>query len=259
MKITIFLLLISLALNAYYLPKYKSIKPANKTGLVYLNATEFDLNKNIYIQINAHNSRINNWIRYDFSDDENFHTPLKSLEPASTWSSYVSVNDRVTSFTNKVCYEVLRDSSKKYLFFEVSAYVKVLDDDYLEIENTKVNWGKFWLILILIIIGLVFLIISAICFYFKFIKNKCRKNEAIRFMQDESEYNNKNNNPDNKVTDNPDYHNYNNTNCNSNDYNYTNYNSNNEYNTPQQQNIYYEPAKSAIDNSNGYYSGQKIN
>ena len=78
MKKTIFLLLISLVVNAYYLPKYKSIKPANKTEIVYLNATEFDLNKTIYIQINSHNSRINSWIRYDFSDDENFHTPLKT-------------------------------------------------------------------------------------------------------------------------------------------------------------------------------------
>ena len=257
MKITIFLLLISLVLNAIYLPKYESIKPANKTGLVYLKATEFDLNKNIYIQINSHNSRINTNIRYDFSDDINFKTPLKLLTPASTWSSSTSVNDRVTSFTNSACYEILRDSSKQYLFIEISQYTKVFDDDYLEIENTKINWGKFWLIFIIIAISLVFLIILGFFFYFKFIRNKCRKNEVIPLNQNESEYNNENNNPDNKVTENPDYHNYNNTNCNSNDY--TNYNSNNEYNTPQQQNIYYEPAKSAIDNSYGNYSGQKIN
>ena len=66
-------MLISLVVNAYYLPKYKSIKPANKTGIVYLNATEFDLNENIYIQANSHNSHINSWIRYNFSDDENFN------------------------------------------------------------------------------------------------------------------------------------------------------------------------------------------
>ena len=259
MKKTIFVMLISLVLNAYYLPKYESIKTNNESGIVYLKATEFNLNKNIYIQLNSHNSRINSWIRYDFSDDENFHNPLKLLRPASTWSSSTSVNDRITSFTNKACYEVLRDSSKKYLFFEISQYVKVMDDDYLEIENTRINWGEFWPILIIIIISLGFLTFFAIFLYFKFIRNKCRKNEVIPLNQNESEYNNKNNNPDNKVTDNPDYHNYNNTNCNSNDYNSTNYNSNNEYNTPQQQNIYYEPAKSAIDNSYGYYSGQKIN
>ena len=88
-------------------------------------------------------------------------------------------------------------------------------------------------------------------FYFKFKKN-CRKHEIIPLNQNQSGYNN----TDNKVTVNPDI---NNTNCNSNDYKYTNYNSNNEYNTPQQQNIDCEPAKSAFDYSYGYYSGQKIN
>ena len=29
-----------------------------------------------------------------------------------------------------------------------------MDDDYLEIENTKINWGKFWPILIIIVISL---------------------------------------------------------------------------------------------------------
>jgi hypothetical protein len=33
-------------------------------------------------------------------------------------------------------------------------YTKVMDDDYLEIENTRINWGKFWPILIIIIISL---------------------------------------------------------------------------------------------------------
>ncbi len=61
-------MLISLVFNAYYLPKYKSIKPKNESGIVYLNAKEFDLNKIIYIQINSHNSHINSWIHYDFSD-----------------------------------------------------------------------------------------------------------------------------------------------------------------------------------------------
>ena len=142
--------MISLVVNAYYLPKYKSIKPANKTGIVYLNATEFDLNENIYIQANSHNSHINSWIRYNFSDDENFNNPLKLLRPASTWSSSTSSGDKVTSFTNKYCYEILRDSSKKYLFLEFFGYVKTMDDDYLEIENTKINWGKFLPILIMI-------------------------------------------------------------------------------------------------------------
>ena len=131
-----------------------------------------------------------------------------------------------------------------------------MDDDYLEIENTKINWGKFWPILIIIVISLGFLIIFGCFIYLKFIRNKCRKHEIIPLNQNQSEYNDSNNNPDNKVTVNPDFNNI----CNSNNYtNYTNYNSNNEYNTPQQQNIYYEPTKSAIDNSYGYYSGQKIN
>jgi len=242
MKKLIFCLLISLVLNAYFLPKYKSVTTTEKTGIVYLNAAEFDLNKNIYIQTNAHNSRINKWIRYDFSDDENFLTPSKVLWPASTWSSSTSRNDEITSFTNKCCFEILKDSPKKYLFFEFSGYEKVMNEDYLEIENTKINWGKFWPILIIVVISLTFLIFIGVFLYHLVIKKNCRKRESVPLNQNQSEYNN----PENKVTANPDFNNY-------------NYNYNNEYNTPQQQNIYYEPPKSAFDNSYGNYSQEKIN
>ncbi len=73
----------------------------------------------------------------------------------SKWKDY--------NFYNKGCYEILRDSSKKYLFLEFFWYAKVMDDDYLEIENTKINWGKFWPILIIIVISLGFLVIFG-CF-----------------------------------------------------------------------------------------------
>ena len=247
MKKTIFVMLISLVLNAYYLPKYESIKTNNESGIVYLKATEFNLNKNIYIQLNSHNSHVNKWIEYDFSDDEKFQEPTKKIEPASTWSSSTSVNDKVTSFTNKYYYEILKDVSKKYLFIKFSGYTKSMDDDYLEIENTRINWGKLWTILFILFFGLIFLIFFGCYLYHKCIKYKCRKIPNIPLSQDQSEYSNSNNKPDNKVTGNPDFNNY------------TNSNSNNEYNTPQQQNIYYEPAPTAIDNNYNYYSERNIN
>ncbi len=246
MKKIIFCLLISLVLNAYFLPKYKSVKTNDQSGIVYLNAAEFEYNKNIYIQTNAHNSYLNKYIYYDFSDDVNFSSPSRLLKPASTWSSSTSVNNVVTSFTDKCCFEILKDSSKKYLFIQFSGYSKygAMTDDYLEIENTKINWGKFWLYFIIIIFIVVFglgILIFAGCFlYHVVIKKKCRKQEITPLNQNQSGYNN----PDSKVGLYPDYNNYNN---------------NNGYNNPQQQNMYYDPTKSAVDNNYGYYSGSKIN
>ena len=130
-----------------------------------------------------------------------------------------------------------------------------MDDDYLEIENTRTNWGKLLPILVIVFISLTFLTFFGCFIYHKYIKQKCRKSEIIPLNQEQSEYNT----PENKGTDNPDFNNYNNTNYDSMDYNYTNYNSNNEFITPQPQNIYYESTKSPIDNNYGNYSGQNIN
>ena len=113
MKKTIFIVKISLVLNAYYLPKYKSIKPANKSGLAYLNTSEFDFNKTIYIEINSHNSYIDKWIYYDFSDEKNFLSPSKFKKPTSSWSSSTYKDDnQITSFTNKYCYEIVKNTPK---------------------------------------------------------------------------------------------------------------------------------------------------
>ena len=146
MQKAIFCLLFSLILNAYYLPKYKSIKTDIKSGIVYLNATEFDFNKNIHIQISSHNSYIYSKIHYDFSDDENFLTPSKEVEPASRFSSSVD-----ESFTYDYYYEILKDSSKKYLFFKFFGYKKVKNDaiwKLIIIELTGVNYGLFYLFLV---------------------------------------------------------------------------------------------------------------
>ena len=118
----------------------------------------------------------------------------------------------------------------------------------MEIDNNRINWGKLWLILLILGISLPFLIFFGCIIYHNHIKKICRKNEIIPLDQNKSEKNNCNDNPDDKVTDNPDFDNK--TNCNSNDY--TNFNSNNEYNT-QQQTI------SAIDNNYGCYSEKNIN
>jgi len=252
MKNTVFCLLFSLILNAYYLPKYKSIKPDIKTfksGIVYLNATEFDFNKNIHIQITSYNSYIYRTIYYDFSDDENFPIPSKEIKPATDFiSSGASMSEEDKSTTRRYYYEILKNSSKKYLFFKFFGYEKEKNDDYLEIESNRINWGNLWNILILLGILLIASIFSGCVIYHECIKKKSRKSEIIPLNQDQSENNNSNDNPDNKATDNPDFDNI--TNCNSNDY--TNFNSNNEYNTPH-------PTISAIDNNYGCYSEKNIN
>ena len=138
-------------LNAYFLPKYKSIKLDIKSGIVYLNATEFDFNKNIHIQISSYNSYIYRKIHYDFSDDENFLTPSKEVEPASSFSSSVSASDEKISFTKDYYYEILKDSSKKYLFFKFFGYKKVKKVGYLEIESIRINWGKLWIIFLFLV------------------------------------------------------------------------------------------------------------
>ena len=247
MKKTIFCLLISLILNAFYLPKYKSIKPDNESGIVYLDSTQFDFNKDIHIQISSYNSYVNKTILYDFSDYENYLTPSKEIKPASDFSSSTTISDEDKSFTNRYYYEILKDSSKKYLYFKFSGYRKVKNDGYLEIESTRINWGNFWSNLIIIGISLTFVIFFGLAIYLQCIKNKCRKSKIILLNQNQNEYNNSNNNPDNKVTDNPDF-NYNN--CNGNGY--TNFSSNNEYNAPP-------PPNSTFDNNYWCYSEKNIN
>ena len=146
MKRAIFCLLFSLILNAYFLPKYKSIKLDIKSGIVYLNATEFDFNKNIHIQISSYNSYIYRKIHYDFSDDENFLTPSKEVEPASSFSSSVSASDEKISFTKDYYYEILKDSSKKYLFLnflDIKRLRMMVIWKLKVLELIGVNYGLF--------------------------------------------------------------------------------------------------------------------
>ena len=166
MKKRIFCLFISLILNAFYLPKYKSIKPDIESGIVYLDATQFDFNKDIHIQISSYNIYVNKTIQYDFSDYENYLTPSKEIKPASDFSSSTAtISDEDKSFTNRYYYEILKDSSKKYLFFKFSGYRKVKKDGYLEIENIRINWGNFWSNLIIAGISLTFVICFGCAIY----------------------------------------------------------------------------------------------
>lgn len=204
MKKTIFIFLFSFVLNQYYLPKDKSIRPTGNSGIVYLNATEFDLNKKIYILITAHNSNIDNYIYYNFSDNEDFPTPSIYKKVDSTFSSKTKSKKKVTSTTYRYSYEIVKTENKKYLYFSFSGYKKIRDDDYLEIENTKINISRFWTIFIIASFCLVFLLIVGLLIYCV-IKQKYRKSVKEPLLQNQIEMYNANSNSDIKMTENSDF------------------------------------------------------
>ena len=110
-----------------------------------------------------------------------------------------------------------------------------------------INWGKFFLILLIFGVSSVFLLIFGCYLYFT-IKEKCRKSVIVPLVQNQSDIDNNNNNPDFKENENPDFiNNYNNTNN-------PNYNKN-EYISQEQQKNTEENSNITIDNN--YYSYSK--
>ena len=180
MKEIIFIYLISHAISVYYIKKkHGSVKVSNKEGIVYLNADKFGKNDKIHMQFNAYRSHVDDKIYYEFSDNIPTDTfqPSIGKKPDSSWSSSTGGDENNTKekkTTYKTNYDIKKNVSKKYLVIKYSGYYNYHSDGHLKIENTLINWGEFFLWLIISVFILIFLVIGFVILYCKFCKNRCK-------------------------------------------------------------------------------------
>ena len=168
MKEIIFIFLVSHAFSVYYLEKGESLKILNRTteGIVYLNADNFGKNDTIHIQLYCFNSVFYDQIYYEFSDNipsDEFEPSIKK-EPDNY--DYSTINEDGEFWTKNV-YDIKKDVSAKYLIIKYVCRYYSDSKGFIEIANTLINWILFEYILFICIFGGFFLTIC-IVFCFKY-------------------------------------------------------------------------------------------
>ena len=206
MKIILFIILLSFSLGEIYqLARFGLIKTKQSSGLIYLNIEKFKIDEKIHIEFSAINGKINNEIKYEFT---NF-IPDDSYEPSflmiQKFESTIIKSIRKYSFSKNYYYDIIKNTDLKYLIIK---YTKA-EGEYLEIKNTVINNGFiliFFLILIFVFVFII-LIMSIICKIYKKIKlaqlaNRLQSyyfpNQIIQNIQNMETgipYNTNNNNP----------------------------------------------------------------
>ena len=178
MKRLILILLLSYSLcniqDIYYLEKYGEVKTTSKKGIVYLNIEEFKEKDTIYILFTSVNGDMKTKIEYGFNDlaPEDLtmvldHSMTPSLKAESD-------TDTVTEYILKYYYDIEKEENKKFLIIRYSDFY----GSYLEIEHTRVNWGRVAVIIIIGSIGLAILIIIII-----FLITRCKKKSNLNSLE----------------------------------------------------------------------------
>ena len=178
MKGIIFALLISYILSIEYLPKNSKIIFKEECNYFYLNTNEFDEGSTLYIQVNAINGDLSSTLNYEFTNISpnsysNSITPPFSLTPSIKSSSSTSYNNVVHIRTNKYYYSLINDNNYQYLIIKYDEF----SGEYLEIENTKINWGIFMFIIIGAFLGLIILICIGVYIFINCRNNLNKTNE----------------------------------------------------------------------------------
>ena len=263
MKEIIFIFLISHVFSVYYIKKHGSVKVTTQEGIVYLDADKFGKNDKIHMQFNAYRASVDDKIFYEFSDNIPTDTfqPSISKNPDISWSSGGDEDDYDDDKkTFKTNYDIKKNVSAKYLIIKYTGYYKY-SNGYLKIENTFVNWGIFIPAFVGSFFGLIILIILIVFCYSKLCKKKCKKNRPdIDSITATELPKTTNDNIESPQREDDIYYepsireNENNHSQNENIYyepphieNIDIINDSNK-DIPQQQNNYYEPQNSAIDN-----------
>ena len=166
MKRLILILLLSYSFcnipHIYYLEKYGEVKSTSRRGIVYLNIEDFQLKDTIYILFNVVNGAMATRIEYGYDDlapeDLNIyleHTMVPTMNAESQTDTFTE-----HTYTLKYYYDIEKEENKKFLIIRYCDF----DGEYLEIENTKVNWARTVLIIVFGSIGIIILIIVIICY-----------------------------------------------------------------------------------------------
>ena len=174
MKEIIFIFLISHVLCVYYIKKHGSVKVSSKEGIVYLDADKFGKNDKIHMQFNAYRSSVDDVIYYQFSDNIPIDTfqPSNRKKPDTSWWSTTGGEEDDSKTTYKTNYDIKKNVSAKFLVIKYTGYYIRYSWGYWKIENTLINWGQFFIIMIISVFALVFLIIFIVLCYCKIFKKK---------------------------------------------------------------------------------------
>ncbi len=181
-KEIIFIFLITHVFCVYYIEKkHGSVKVTTQEGIVYLDADNFGKNDKIHIQFCAYASHVDENIYYEFSDDipMDDYQPTISKKPNNSWSTGNDDDSDDSNTSNHINYEIKKDISAKYLIIKYTGYYNYYDNGFLKIENTVINWGKFFIILFFI-----FLIATIVLYNYKYIKKKCCKKNNNYFIEE---------------------------------------------------------------------------
>ena len=164
MKRLILILLLSYSFcnipHIYYLEKYGEVKSTSRRGIVYLNIEDFQLKDTIYILFNVVNGAMTTRIEYGYDDlapeDLNIYLEHKMVPTMNAESQTDTFTEH--TYTLKYYYDIEKEENKKFLIIRYSDFY----GSYLEIEHTRVNWGRVAVIIIIGSIGLAILIIIII-------------------------------------------------------------------------------------------------
>ena len=148
----------------------------------------------------AHDCEINTKIYYDFTDNKPTNSSVPTRDIGFSKSIRSSDCDGCDLTTENYYYDIKKDVLKKQLFFQYIGKTSYIN---LEIENTLINWGKFWLIFAIVIVC-VLLLIVIIVFIVPCLKEQAKKqyssNVEIPITQSTQEKQNLYNESTNKET-----------------------------------------------------------
>ena len=183
--------------EVFFLKKYGSITTSDSSGIVFLNAYNFEKNDDIHIVFRANNGQMNKKIYYEFCDDEPTSTfsPKYSLD--TTFNDKNSEDDNY-NYVKNYYYEIKKKIDKKYLIMKYLNFM-TSDNGYLIIENTHFNSNYF---IVIIVVAIVILIIVVIVAYIIKVKLKNQESQIVELeksltLQKEQIYNNNNTPSDN--------------------------------------------------------------
>ena len=165
--------------DIYYLEKYGVVKSSSKKGIVYLDIEEFKLKDTIHILFNVVNGDMTTTIEYGYNDlaPENLTMSLDhSMNPTMNTQSDSSTTTEKKNIL-KYYYDIEKEENKKYIIIRYSGFF----GSYIEIENTRYNWGKALFIIIFASIGVIILVVIIIYFTIRYIRNRGKSDTGTDF------------------------------------------------------------------------------
>lgn len=147
MKVIIIILFIGYSFcEIVHLKKYGTTSCYNSSGIIYLDAEEFELNENIHILFTAVRGEMDKKIAYGFSDSIPTSTISLPNSKSYIFTESFSDDNNDSNYGRKYYYDFKKVTNDKYLVmkytgFKSSSYGSII------IENTKISG---WVIIIII-------------------------------------------------------------------------------------------------------------